>query len=135
MDIFNNWLENSGKYGLNLADSIVSGSIWNNVIKGATYSGLRLNTISKNMNLTVAYNTFYDNDRVASGSGNAQVLNTWGNYNPTGTIRVYDNIFAAGPHTLAASSWASPCRTSRGASPPETSGKDWRCRRQRCRST
>jgi hypothetical protein len=105
MNVFNNWLENAGKYGLNMADGIVSGQIWNNVVKGVTYSGLRINTISKDMDLTVAFNTFYDNDRLVSGSGNAQVLNTWGNYNPTGTIRVYDNIFAAGPHTLKTSTY------------------------------
>jgi len=105
MKVHNNWLENGGKYGLNLADGIQSGQIWNNVIIGATYSGLRINTISQNMDLTVAFNTFYDNDRLASGSGNGQVLNTWGNYNPTGTIRIYDNIFAAGPHTTPSSSF------------------------------
>jgi hypothetical protein len=105
MSVFNNWLENAGKYGLNLADGIVSGQVWNNVVKGVTYSGLRINTISKNMDLTVAFNTFYDNDRVESGSGNGQVLNTWGNYDPSGTIRIYDNIFAAGPHTLKGSDY------------------------------
>ena len=105
MNVFNNWLENGGKYGLNMADGIQSGMIYNNVIIGATFSGLRINTISQNMNLTVAFNTFYDNDQLASGSGNGQVLNTWGNYNPTGTIRIYDNIFAAGPDTVSSSSF------------------------------
>jgi hypothetical protein len=105
MAIHHNWLENGGKYGLNMADGIVSGQVWNNVVKGVTYAGLRINTISKNMDMVVAYNTFYDNDRLASGSGNAQVLNTWGNYNPTGTIRIYDNVFAAGPGTLKSSSY------------------------------
>jgi len=105
MNIYNNWLENSGKYGLNMADGIQSGAIWNNVIIGATYSGLRINTISQNMNLTVAFNTFYDNDRLASGSGNGQILNTWGSYSPTGTIGIYDNIFAAGPNTTSGSSF------------------------------
>jgi hypothetical protein len=103
MNIHHNWMENSGKYGLNMADGIQSGSITNNVIKGSLYSGLRINTISKNMDLTVAFNTFYDNDRLSSGSGNAQVLNTWGNYSPTGSIRIYDNIFAAGPSTISSS--------------------------------
>jgi hypothetical protein len=105
MKVHHNWLEVSGKYGLNMADGIVSGSIWNNVIKGSLYSGLRINTISKNMNMTIVYNTFYDNDRLASGSGNAQVLNTWGNYDPTGVIRIHDNIFAAGPDTLRTSTY------------------------------
>ncbi|MEC5215406.1 hypothetical protein RCH09_000336 [Actimicrobium sp. GrIS 1.19] len=105
MQVHHNWFDGSGKYGLNLADSIISGTIWNNVVTGATYSGLRINTISQNMNMTIAFNTFYDNDRVVSGSGNAQVLNTWGNYSPTGTIRIYDNLFAAGPATLASSSY------------------------------
>lgn len=103
MQIHHNWLDGSAKYGLNMADGVISGAIWNNVITRANYAGLRINTISKNMNMTVAFNTFYDNDRATSGSGNAQVLNTWGSYSPTGTIRVYDNIFAAGPSTVRGS--------------------------------
>jgi hypothetical protein len=105
MQIHHNWMENSGKYGLNMADGIVSAQIWNNVIKGSMYSGLRINTISKNMDMTVAFNTFYDNDRLQSGSGNGQVLNTWGNYSPTGMIRIYDNILAAGPDTYKGSAF------------------------------
>jgi hypothetical protein len=103
MQVHHNWLDGAAKYGLNMADGIVSGAIWNNVITRVKYAGLRINTISKNMDMTVAFNTFYDNDRVASGSGNGQVLNTWGNYSPTGTIRIYNNIFAAGPGTLTSS--------------------------------
>ena len=102
MQVHHNWLDGSGKYGLNLADGSVSGAIWDNVIEHSTYSGLRINTISKNLDFTVAYNTFYENDRVSSGSGNGQVLNTWGN-NATGVIRIYDNIFAAGPATVKSS--------------------------------
>lgn len=105
IQVHHNWLDGSGKYGLNFADGIVSGTVWNNVITRSTYAGLRVNTISKNMDMTFAFNTFYDNDRLASGSGNAQVLNTWGNYNPTGTIRLYDNLFAAGPGTLRTSNF------------------------------
>lgn len=105
MKVHNNWMEGSGKYGLNMADGIVSGQIYSNVITKVTYAGLRINTISKNMDMTIAFNTFYDNDRLSSGSGNAQVLNSWGNYGPTGTIKVYSNIFAAGPGTLAKSSF------------------------------
>lgn len=105
MQVHHNWLEGSGKYGLNLAPGIVSGEIWNNVIARASYAGVRIDTISKNMDLSIAFNTFYDNDRLSSGSGNAQVLNTWGNYNPTGTIRLYNNIFAAGPSTIAISTF------------------------------
>lgn len=103
MQIHNNWLENSGKYGLNMAAGILTGNIWNNVILKATYAGLRIDTVSKGMNMAVAFNTFYNNDRVQSGSGNAQVLNSWGNYDPTGTIRIYNNIFAAGPDTYGGS--------------------------------
>jgi len=105
MQVHHNWMEGSAKYGLNMADGIVSGAIWNNVVMRAAFAGLRINTISRNMDMTVAFNTFYDNDRIQSGPGNAAVLNTWGNYNPTGTIRLYDNIFAAGPNTLRSSSF------------------------------
>lgn len=103
MQIHHNWLEECAKYGLNMADGLLSGRAWGNVVIGATFSGLRVNTISKNMAMVLDTNVFYDNDRVASGSGNAQVLNTWGNYNPTGTVKVNANVFAAGPRTIAAS--------------------------------
>lgn len=98
MSVHHNWLERSGKYGLNMADGIVSGNIWNNVVIGASGAGLRFNTISQNMNMTVAFNTFYDNTR-GGGDNNPQIANTWGNYGPTGTIRIYDNIISAGPHS------------------------------------
>ena len=104
MNIYNNWLENASKYGLNMADSIVSGNIWNNVVVGAKLSGLRLNTISKNMDFTIAFNTFYDNDQLSQYAV-SQIVNTWGNYGPTGTIRVYDNIVAGGPHSAKNSSF------------------------------
>ncbi|MEC5161203.1 MULTISPECIES: InlB B-repeat-containing protein [unclassified Janthinobacterium] len=105
MKVHHNWLDGSGKYGLNLATSIVSGAFWNNVVTRSMYAGLRVDTISKDMDLTIAHNTFYDNDRQDSGSGNAQVLNTWGNYNPTGAVRIYDNLFAAGPSTVRSSTF------------------------------
>jgi hypothetical protein len=105
MSVHHNWMENSAKYGLNMADGLLTGQVFDNVVIGAAFSGLRINTISKNMDMTFAFNTFYDNDKKASGSGNGQVLNTWGNYNPTGALRIYDNIFAAGPHTIAGSDY------------------------------
>jgi hypothetical protein len=105
MQVHHNWMDGSNKYGLNMAGGILTGSVWNNVIMHSTFAGLRVDTISKNMDMTFAYNTFYDNDRVFSGTGNAQVLNTWGNYNPSGTIRIYDNLFAAGPDTLRSSTY------------------------------
>lgn len=105
MQIHHNWLDGAGKYGLNMADGVVSGVIWNNVVTRATFSGLRINTASKNLDLTIAFNTFYDNDLAPSGSGNAQVLNTWGNYEPTGQVRIYNNIFAAGPGTIRTSNY------------------------------
>jgi hypothetical protein len=100
-----NWLEGSGKYGLNIANAARSGRIWNNVVIGAHFSGLRIDTIEKDLDWTIAFNTFHDNDRAFSGSGNAHVLNTWGAYNPTGWIRIYDNIFSAGPHTISSATF------------------------------
>jgi hypothetical protein len=105
MLVHHNWLDGAAKYGLNLADGIVSGAIWNNVVINVRYAGLRINTASKDMDVTVAFNTFYNNDRERSGSGNAQVLNTWGENRPTGRIRIYNNLFAAGPDTLRGSSF------------------------------
>ncbi len=102
MQIHDNWLENANKYGLNLAYNFISGKIWNNVIIGARYAGLRIDVCCSLMDITIAFNTFYNNDRVVSG-GSSQILNSWGAYSPTGTIRIYDNIFAAGNNTLTTS--------------------------------
>ena len=98
MQVHHNWLERSGKYGLNMADGIVSGQIWNNVIIGANLAGMRFNTISHSMDMTIAFNTLYDNGRAVTGA-NPQISNTWGNYGPTGTIRIYNNVIAAGPNS------------------------------------
>lgn len=103
MQVHHNWMENSGKYGLNLADSTVAGRIWGNVIVGAKFAGLRINVISQGMAFVIEDNVFHDNDRAASGSGNGQVLNSWGNYGPTGTITVKNNKIAFGPASVAAS--------------------------------
>ena len=78
------------------------------VIGPAVFASIHMMGSNNNLEYKTAQgapNPFYDNDQVPSGSGNAQVLNTWGNYNPTGTIRVYDNVFAAGPHTIKTSTY------------------------------
>lgn len=105
MQVHQNWLENCGKYGFNLADSTVSGRIWGNVLVGAKFAGLRISLISQGMAFVIEDNVFHDNDRLASGSGNGQILNSWGNYGPTGTITVRNNKFAFGPATIAASAF------------------------------
>lgn len=105
-NVHHNWLEVSGKYGLNVAQGMVSGRIWRNVIIGAKLSGLRFDiegSESRGMALTVDENVFFDNDRVFSGSGNGQVLNTGGSGGPTGTIKVERNKFGAGPSTYSGS--------------------------------
>jgi len=62
MNVFNNWLDTSGKYGLNLADGTISGAIWNNVITGSTYSGLRIhdNIFAAGPHM-VSTSSFYEN--------------------------------------------------------------------------
>jgi hypothetical protein len=103
--VHHNWFEEGGKYGLNLNGGQIQLYIWNNVVVGATYAGLRMDLAypTSNWDIIVAYNTFYDNDRVVSGSGNGQVLNDNWNAPVGGTLAIQANVFAAGPRTISAS--------------------------------
>lgn len=103
--IHHNYLDTCGKYGLNL-NGLVSADIYNNIVIGATYSGLRMDVAYPGAAwaIKIAFNTFYNNDQLTSGSGNAQVLND--NANGTaigGSIQIKNNIFAAGPNTITGS--------------------------------
>lgn len=111
--IHNNWFENAGKYGINLADGIIELRIWNNVVVGAAYAGLRFNSVwvpnpkKKDplvlLNVTVAFNTLYNNNKlVSSGNANGQILNT---DHLTGQIVIANNIVAPGPDTVADSTF------------------------------
>ncbi|TFW03021.1 hypothetical protein E4K72_13200 [Oxalobacteraceae bacterium OM1] len=97
MKVHHNYLDGSGKHGLNLSDSTLSAQIYDNVVMHAKNGGLRLNTNLANLDITVAYNTFYENDLAGTG---AQVMNTWGG---SGALRVYDNVVAAGPKSPSSS--------------------------------
>jgi len=59
--IYNNWCENSGKYGINL-DSFQNIDVWNNVVQGTKRNGLRFNpnTSQTNVQGRAAFNTFYN---------------------------------------------------------------------------
>jgi len=74
VDIFNinihhNWMENSGKFGLNISSQTYSGLIYDNVIKDSWHSGWTLNVAGDNtlsgpvMDMVVAHNTFINCDR------------------------------------------------------------------------
>lgn len=101
-----NYCENSGKYGLNLADGTLGVDCYNNIIKGSTYSPCRLELAypTGNYNVNVVNNTFHDFDQVFSGSGNAVFLNDAATNPIGGTIRVYSNVALPGTHTIAGES-------------------------------
>lgn len=123
--IHHNWCENTGvagsnqaKYGLNLVGGIAQVDIYNNIIIGATYSGLRMDMSgpAAPFAINIMYNTFYNCDQIASGSGNGQVFNDGWDYMDTtgpaghtggitasGYINVVANIFAGGTKTLGGS--------------------------------
>lgn len=106
MSVHNNYCDGSGKYGLNFADSTRSVQCYNNVVINSTFAGLRINVgymTAYTMDVDIAHNTFWNNDRVSSGSGNAQVLNTWNSGTNTGTWKINNNIFMGGPNTVSAS--------------------------------
>lgn len=107
MDVFCNWLENCKKFGLNLANSFISGRIWNNVIIGSSLAPIRFE-ISYPMapyNGLIQFNTCYNCDVVTSGGGNVQVYcdnaNADGAHPQSGHHQISDNIFCAGPNTVA----------------------------------
>lgn len=90
--IHHNWMQNSGKFGLNISSHSYSGAIYDNVIIGAYHSGITINVaFDQAMDWVIAHNTFINNDRASGGYG--QISNQWGNYNLHGTVLVTDNIF------------------------------------------
>lgn len=105
MQVHHNWMENCGKYGLNIAESNLSGKFWNNIVIGATYAGCRFSVAYPQAayDISIVCNTFYDNDRLSSGSGNGQILNSAGNTPIGGSIRIWNNIFMGGPNTVSGS--------------------------------
>jgi hypothetical protein len=109
MRVHHNWVENLRKYGLNFANSCTSGRVWNNVIIGAALSGIRFE-ISYPLapyDWLIEFNTFYNNDTVGTGVL-AQVFsdNANGTGSQTGLIKISDNIFCAGPDTVADSPYS-----------------------------
>ena len=90
--IHHNWMENGGKFGLNISSQSYSGAIYDNVVIGARHSGITFNVaFDQAMDWVVAHNTFVNNDQAAGGYG--QISNQWGNYGLHGTVLVSDNIF------------------------------------------
>lgn len=95
--IHNNWLENSGKYGLNISDGTRSARIWNNVVIGANLAGLRVNIgHDSGIDMVIFNNTFYNNSRHDS----CQSATTWNSsLTGTNTLLITNNLFVAGPQT------------------------------------
>ena len=110
IQVFNNFLEVSAKYGINFADvgantGDLSFRAWNNQIIGTGLAPVRLNTTTTTSDVTVAFNTMYDCFRTASGSGQGYIRNEGFQQSPGHVVRVYDNILAFGPNTVAGAQW------------------------------
>ncbi len=107
MRVHHNWLENAAKYGLNVADTgSINGQLelkaWNNVIIGTKLPPVRTNTTFTAIDYTFAYNTVYDAMTTNSGSGNGYFRNE---DQGRGAIRIYNNLLAIGPRTVAGTDW------------------------------
>lgn len=92
LEIFNNVFQNSGKHGINLADSTLSARVWNNVVRGCVNAALRFNTSTANLDIEVHHNTFYDGYGASTGFG--MVQNDWNA--ASGHVMIADNIFVMG---------------------------------------
>lgn len=93
-----NWFELGNRYGLNLADGLVSGKFWNNVVIGTDFSGIRINTGGfTGHDIEIVHNTVYDCARVSTAV-NAHVQNSW-NTGPANSLKFQHNIIMAGPNT------------------------------------
>lgn len=96
-NVYNNWCDGSGKYGLNF-DSFQNINAYNNVVMNTTRNGLRFNpnTSQSNLAFVAAFNTFYNCYTSSSGAYIATVSQEASPAAPSSTnyIKVYQNIFA-----------------------------------------
>lgn len=90
ISIHNNWCENAGKHGLNISDGTGGNlTIYNNVVIGAKYAGIRLNIGYTSVSGAIAHNTLFGNDSQGTSAG--QLTTTW-NPSVTGSLRVTNNL-------------------------------------------
>lgn len=88
-----NWIDGTAKYGLNIADSSISGQWYGNVVLNTTLYGIRTNTESSNLALTIMNNTVYN--ACGTGAGlQTMFSNEWNA--ASGFIEVINNALVMG---------------------------------------
>lgn len=110
MTIHHNWIENTAKYGLTFSDvgayqGDLSFRAWNNIFIKTGLAPMRLNTTTATSDGCYAFNTAYNCNTNASGTGNAMFRNEGVQTLPLHNIRAYDNILALGPDTAVGTGW------------------------------
>ena len=109
--IHHNWLENASKYGVNFNDQgstkagAYDGEIWNNVIVRTALPPLRINSTQPIQTLRFSFNTLYNCMTTFSGTGNGLVRSEGWAAGRGVANTFYNNIFAHGPNTTAATQW------------------------------
>lgn len=90
INLHNNVIDGTGKYGINFADSSQTALCWNNLVLNTENQSLRFNTNTTGLAISVCYNTFYNGMAVESG-GNCMASQDW--TPTTGYVEVTNNIF------------------------------------------
>lgn len=89
--IHHNYIDTTGKYGINLADFSKQIDVWNNIVVHTTSTGLRFNTSIPSAVINCTHNLFYDCN--TNGLGPAQgAINNDGNFDVSDLVRVRHNI-------------------------------------------
>ena len=99
--IHHNWIENTGRYGLNFGNGSGGADVWNNVIVRTARACVRWDSNAPAMVFNIDFNTCYDN-----GANDMGVL--YGNDAVTpadAIINVRNNLVLAGPATRATASF------------------------------
>lgn len=106
--VHHNWLENSAKYGIIVADiatelgstvGTLQMNVWNNIIIGTDLPAFRLNNRNITTDVTFAFNTIFNCMATASGTGNGAIRNENLQSSPNHIVRIFDNIISFGDDT------------------------------------
>lgn len=89
--VSHNWIETTGKYGLNIADASVSGDWHTNVVMGTTRSAIRMNTNSASLAINITHNTCYNWGTGAAGAPDGGFRNDW--TVTSGLVNLQHNLF------------------------------------------
>jgi hypothetical protein len=102
--VHHNLLHDGNRYGLNISGGTRSLQAWDNAVYNTDFAGVRLSVAYDTLtDITIAFNTLYNNQRANGGDGRAPIVNSW-NYD-VGVGRVFNNIVYAGNY---ATSYFSP---------------------------